>query len=93
MPAPFSPWAWPVMLLLLVVAGSVLALALYLALRDVDSNLRAVESVAIRIARGEMGARVDAGDSRLVSRLAAAFNGMAEHIQRLVGVQREMIDR
>ena len=38
-----------------------------------------------------MGARVDAGDSRLVSRLAAAFNGMAEHIQRLVGVQREMI--
>ena len=91
MPAPFSPWAWPVMLLLLVVAGSVLALALYLALRDVDSNLRAVESVAIRIARGEMGARVDAGDSRLVSRLAAAFNGMAEHIQRLVGVQREMI--
>ncbi|MDK8464653.1 ATP-binding protein [Marinobacter sp. SS13-12] len=91
MPSPFNPWAWPVVLLLLVVAGSVLALALYLALRDVDSNLRAVESVAIRIARGEMGARVDAGDSRLVSRLAAAFNSMAEHIQRLVGVQREMI--
>lgn len=91
MPAPFNPWAWPVILLLIVVAGGVLALALYLALRDVDSNLRAVESVAIRIARGEMGARVDAGDSRLVSRLAAAFNSMAEHIQRLVGVQREMI--
>ncbi|MDL0430586.1 ATP-binding protein [Marinobacter sp. TBZ242] len=88
---PFNPWAWPVILLLMAVAGSVLALALYLALRDVDSNLRAVESVAIRIARGEMGARVDAGDSRLVSRLAAAFNSMAEHIQRLVGVQREMI--
>lgn len=91
MPSPFNSWAWPVVLLLLAVAGGVLALALYLALRDVDSNLRAVESVAIRIARGEMGARVDAGDSRLVSRLAAAFNSMAEHIQRLVGVQREMI--
>lgn len=91
MPAPFDLWAWPVILLLLVVAGGVLAVALYLALRDVDGNLRAVESVAIRIARGEMGARVDTGDSRLVSRLAVAFNSMAEHIQRLVGVQREMI--
>ncbi|PXX90226.1 two-component sensor histidine kinase [Marinobacter vulgaris] len=91
MPASFNPWAWPVVLLLLAVTGGVLALALFLALRDVDSNLRAVESVAIRIARGEMGARVDAGDSRLVSRLAVAFNSMAEHIQRLVGVQREMI--
>jgi two-component system sensor histidine kinase RstB len=91
MPPPFDPWAWPVLLLLLVVGGGVLALALYLAMREVDSNLRAVESVAIRIARGEMGARVETSDSRLVSRLAAAFNGMAEHIQRLVGVQREMI--
>jgi len=87
----FDPWAWPVLLLLFVVGGGVLALALYLAMREVDSNLRAVESVAIRIARGEMGARVETSDSRLVSRLAAAFNGMAEHIQRLVGVQREMI--
>ncbi|TGN41015.1 ATP-binding protein [Marinobacter confluentis] len=91
MPPPFDPWAWPVLLLLLLVGGSVLALALYLAMREVDSNLRAVESVAIRIARGEMSARVETSDSRLVSRLAAAFNGMAEHIQRLVGVQREMI--
>lgn len=91
MPPPFSPWSLPVILLLVLVAGGVLALALFLALRDVDRNLRAVESVAVRIARGEMGARVDAGDSTLVSRLAAAFNSMAEHIQRLVGVQREMI--
>ncbi|MCG2582167.1 MAG: ATP-binding protein [Marinobacter sp.] len=91
MPKLFDPWAWPVILLLVVVSGGILALVLYLALRAVDNNLRAVESVAVRIARGEMGARVDAGDSKLVSRLAAAFNGMAEHIQRLVGVQREMI--
>ncbi|MDI9246155.1 ATP-binding protein [Marinobacter sp. CHS3-4] len=88
---PFDQWAWPVLGLLFLVGGSVLALALYVAMREVDSNLRAVESVAIRIARGEMGARVETTDSRLVSRLAGAFNGMAEHIQRLVGVQREMI--
>jgi two-component system sensor histidine kinase RstB len=91
MPPPFKLWAWPVLLLLLLVGGGVLALALYFAMREVDSNLRAVESVAVRIARGEMGARVETTDSRQVSRLAGAFNGMAEHIQRLVGVQREMI--
>lgn len=91
MPAPFNPWAWPVMLLLVAVAGGVLAGALLLLLRGVDHNLRAVESVAVRIARGEMDARVETGESQLVSRLATAFNSMAEHIQRLVGVQREMI--
>ncbi|MEH6562453.1 MAG: ATP-binding protein [Marinobacter sp.] len=91
LPAPFNPWAWPVILLLLVVSGSVLALALILVLRDLDSKLRKVESVAVRIARGEMGARVEADEGTIVSRLAAAFNGMAEHIQRLVNVQREMI--
>ncbi|WP_100640191.1 ATP-binding protein [Marinobacter salexigens] len=91
LPAPFNPWAWPVILLLLVVSGSVLALALLFVLRGLDSNLRKVESVAVRIARGEMGARVEAGEGTTVSRLAAAFNSMAEHIQRLVNVQREMI--
>ncbi|MBW7472783.1 ATP-binding protein [Marinobacter sp. M216] len=91
MAGPFDPWAWPVILLMVLVIGSVLAVALYLGLREVDSNLRKVESVAIRIARGEMGARVEAGTGTLVSRLAASFNGMAEHIQRLVQVQREMI--
>ncbi|MBI42605.1 ATP-binding protein [Marinobacter lutaoensis] len=91
LPAPFSPWAWPMVLLLLLVVGAVLWLALFLGVRELDSNLRKVESVAMRIARGEMGARVDAGHGTLVERLASAFNGMAEHIQRLVQVQREMI--
>ncbi|MDN6318569.1 MAG: ATP-binding protein [Marinobacter sp.] len=91
LPAPFDPWAWPVVLLLLMVSGSVLALSLVLALRGLDRNLRKVESVAVRIARGEMGARVEANKGTTVSRLAVAFNGMAEHIQRLVNVQREMI--
>jgi two-component system sensor histidine kinase RstB len=91
LPAPFNPWAWPVVLLLLAVSGSILALSLILMIRGLDSNLRKVESVAVRIARGEMSARVEAGEGTVVSRLAAAFNGMAEHIQRLVDVQSEMI--
>lgn len=91
MPPPFNPWAWPVVALLVVVVGSVLAVALFLAIRFVDGHLRKVESVALRIARGEMGARVESEAGTLVSRLAASFNSMAKHIQRLVQVQREMI--
>lgn len=91
MPAPFNPWGWPVVLMLVGVVGSVLALSLFLGLRFVESHLRKVESVAVRIARGEMGARVESESGTLVSRLASSFNGMAEHIQRLVQVQREMI--
>ncbi|MDX1633534.1 MAG: ATP-binding protein [Marinobacter sp.] len=91
MPADFDPWAWPMTALLLLVIGVVLAVALMLLLRGVHHNLRAVESVAVRIARGEMDARVETSDRTMVSRLAVAFNSMAEHIQRLVGVQSEMI--
>jgi len=88
---PFNPWAWPVVMLLVLVLGFLLAVALLLAVRSLDGHLRKVESVAVRIARGEMGARVEPEDGTLVSRLAASFNSMAEHIQRLVQVQREMI--
>jgi len=91
MPASFNPWGWPIVVLLASVIGGVLALGLYLGMRFVDGRLRKVEAVAVRIARGEMGARVESGAGTLVARLATSFNGMAEHIQRLVQVQREMI--
>ena len=91
MPPPFNAWGWPVLLVLGLVLGGVLALSLYLGLRFVDGQMRKVESVAVRMARGEMSARVEATEGSVVSRLAASFNSMAEQIQRLVGVQREMI--
>jgi len=87
----FNPWGWPVVLLLAVVLGGVLALALFFGLRFVDGQMRKVESVAVRMARGEMSARVETDEGTVVSRLAASFNSMAEQIQRLVEVQREMI--
>ncbi|OEY66877.1 ATP-binding protein [Marinobacter sp. X15-166B] len=90
-PAPFNPWSLPVVALSVILAALSVALLLYLALRILDRNLQAAESVAARIARGDLSARMEAQPADLVYRLAAAFNGMAEHIQRLVGVQREMI--
>ncbi|WP_203142501.1 ATP-binding protein [Marinobacter mangrovi] len=91
MPEPFHALAWSVILLVFCVAATIAGIFLYLLLRDVDQNLRAVESVAVRIARGELNARVDPRRGLLVRRLGRTFNSMAEHIQRLVEVQREMI--
>lgn len=91
MPAPFNLWAWPVVLLVFALAAGIAGFFLFLLLRDVDRSMRIVESVAVRIARGEMEARVDTGNNMMVRRLSKSFNSMAEHIQRLVDVQREMI--
>ncbi|WP_165856990.1 ATP-binding protein [Marinobacter sp. JSM 1782161] len=91
MPSPFQPLAWSVILLVFLVAATIAGFFLYLLLRGVDRNLRSVESVAVRIARGELHARVDTRRGGLVRRLGHSFNSMADQIQRLVEVQREMI--
>lgn len=91
MSPPFQPMAWPVVLLVFCLAAGIAGVFLFLLLSGVDRNLRAVESVAVRIARGELDARVDTRRGALVRRLGRSFNGMAEQIQRLVEVQREMI--
>lgn len=91
MPSGFHSMSWPVFLLLVGLAALVLTIAVRLLMRDLDQNLRTVESVAVRIARGELEARIEPGQGNLVSRLSRSFNGMADQIQRLVEVQREMI--
>lgn len=91
MPPGFRTLSWPVLLLLVGLGALVLLIAVRLLMRDLERSLRSVESVAVRIARGDLEARVEPGQGNLVSRLASSFNSMAEHIQRLVEVQREMI--
>ncbi len=91
MPPGFQVLTWPVLLLILAMAGLMLLVAVRLLMRDLERSLRSVESVAVRIARGDLEARVEPGQGSLVSRLALSFNSMADQIQRLVAVQREMI--
>ncbi len=91
MPGGFRALSLPVLVLLVGLAALVLLVAVRLLMRDLEHSLRSVESVAVRIARGDLEARVELGQGSLVSRLARSFNGMAEQIQRLVEVQREMI--
>lgn len=91
MPAPFNPWGWPILALVVIVVAATIALLVYLLLSQLHQHLRNIENVVTRIARGELEARVRSGKLSLVGRLGEAFNRMADHIQRLVGVQREMI--
>ena len=90
-PPPFKPWSLVIILPLCLLIAAALALLLGFAARSWDGRLLKVESAALRIARGDLAARVEPGSSLLQQRLATAFNSMAEHIQRLVQVQHDMI--
>lgn len=82
----------PVLILVLLLDLITLSLLGYYAIQGLDRRLRNIETVASRIARGELDARVKrAGNEDAVGRLGAAFNSMADHIQRLMVVQKEMI--
>lgn len=90
-PRRYSAISWPLILTLLLVATSGVGVAVYVLIISIDRRLKSLETVATRIARGELDARIGAGRRDAIGRLGDAFNSMAEHIQRLVAVQREMI--
>jgi two-component system sensor histidine kinase RstB len=87
----FDPWALSVLTAIVFTGLAIIAVALYFSLEGLDRRLRKLETVATRIARGELDARVDDNRFDAVGKLAQVFNRMADHIQRLVAVQREMI--
>ncbi len=91
-PDRFKTISWFVVSLLFVCFVAALGISIFLMLQSLDRKLRSIEAVASRIARGELDARVKvAGTDDAVSRLGSAFNSMADHIQRLMYVQKEMI--
>lgn len=91
-PAPFSPISWPVIVVLVLACFAALFTAVFLFIRGYERKLRNVETVAARISRGELDARVKGSSgSEALERLSSAFNAMADHIQRLMMVQKEMI--
>ena len=66
-------------------------LIIYLLVRNLEHRLLALSDVATLIASGKLGARVPVRGSDAVGRLATVFNEMAEQLQRLVNIQREMV--
>jgi len=91
-PSFYSPFSWPIILFLLIIIVGMLTLLSYLLIQSLERRLRNIETAASRISRGELDARVsNAGNEDSISRLGVAFNSMADHIQRLMLVQKEMI--
>ncbi len=70
---------------------SAISLAIYVLVRGLERRLRKMEQAATALSRGDFDTRVSIRGTDSVGRLALAFNMMARHIQRLLGVQKEMI--
>ena len=70
---------------------SLIGLMVYLLVRPLEQRLSDLEGAATRIASGRLDARVPTRGTDSVGRLAAAFNAMAEHLQRSLSIQREMV--
>lgn len=81
----------------LLIAGIFLALLIMLAasiwwfLSGLENRLRYLERAASQLAAGNLQARVKVGGDDFISKLAVAFNRMAEQLQRLLRRQQEMI--
>ncbi|PWB32882.1 two-component sensor histidine kinase [Pseudomonas sp. SDI] len=82
----------PQMLVLIAALGlCLIGLIVYLLVRQLERRLSGLETAATQIAQGSLDTRVEADDADSVGRLAAAFNGMAEHLQRSLTIQRELV--
>ena len=68
-----------------------LSLAIYILVRGMEKRLRTLERAATRFSRGDFDVRVNVVGADSIGRLAMAFNAMADHIQRLLDLQKEMI--
>lgn len=88
---PFSTWSLPVVMVLLISALILTGLGLYRSVTSFETRLRKLQQATTRLAQGHLNARVSTRGQDQVSQLGGAFNKMAEHIQRLMDIQREMI--
>lgn len=78
-------------LVVIVLAVILTGIAVYWLVYRFEVNLQRLERAASRIASGHLNSRVKVESQDAFGRLGEAFNRMASHIQRLMGVQKEMI--
>ncbi|WP_122462409.1 ATP-binding protein [Pseudomonas viridiflava] len=83
------PLQWLVLIALLGLCF--IGLVVYLLVRRLERRVLALEAAATLIAQGSLQTRVPTEGSDSVGRLAAAFNSMAEHLQRSLMIQRELV--
>ncbi len=86
-----SPYPAQWLILIALISLTLIGLIVYLLVRQLERRLKGLEAAATRIAKGNLQVRVPARGADSVGRLAAAFNGMAEHLQQLLAIQRELV--
>lgn len=74
-----------------VLAIMLTGIAVYWLVYRFEVGLQKLERASTRVASGHLSSRVKVNSDDAVGRLGEAFNRMAEQIQHLMGVQKEMI--
>jgi two-component system sensor histidine kinase RstB len=87
----FDPYSWQAIMVIATIAVMLIGLGVYWVVNSFETRLRKLEQATSRLAQGHLNARVAVSTRDPVSRLGQAFNKMAEHIQRLISIQREMV--
>lgn len=83
---------YPIQMFLLIglVGMSVMAFATYALLRPLQVRLYRLSRAVEQVGKGDLDVRVEVGSADAIGHLANTFNGMTEHIRRLIDSQREM---
>ena len=83
--------SWWSILLAMTYALICLGLVVYRLVSLVENRLNTLEQTTRRLAQGHLSARVVVRGHDPISRLGDSFNKTAEHIRRLLDIQREMV--
>ena len=73
-----------------VLGLTAMGLATYFLVRPLQNRLRRLDGAVRELGAGNLDARAEVGGQDAIGQLAATFNGMAAHTQRLIQAQREM---
>lgn len=80
---------------LIVIIGliglSAMGMAMYFLVRPLQARLEGLGRAVELVGRGNLNVKVEVQSSDAIGQLAATFNGMTEHIRRLIESQREMM--
>ncbi|WP_114417037.1 ATP-binding protein [Marinospirillum perlucidum] len=87
----FNPYPFPLLGGIFLASFAILAMSIWWFLHGLGERLRSLERASSQLAAGNLKARVAEQEKDFIGKLAAAFNHMAEQIQRLLRTQQEMI--
>lgn len=89
--ATFNPYSLTAIIIIGTIGIMLIGLGVYWVVNTFETRLRQLEQATSRLSQGHLNARVSGSGEDAVGRLGYSFNKMAEHIQRLISIQREMV--